>query len=203
MVRNSVFFFWFMLGLTGTSVNAQEIPEIGYFNLAAGGGKVYLSWQMEPGATCFGTQVHRSDDGESFVEIGGIEGVCGDLTKPVSYSFVDEAPPVNKRLYYKLELGTNNFTEVRFVDIIDLGDDPVQVRPNPVASQSRIYFSNGSKDIHTLTLTAISGQTVMQASTRADHFFLNAAGLAPGTYLFTIRSMETQQVLTGKVLIVR
>jgi hypothetical protein len=89
------------------------------------------------------------------------------------------------------------------VDVIDLGGDPVQVRPNPVTSQSWIYFSNDSKDNQTLTLTGINGQAVLQASTREDHFILDAGDFAAGTYLFIIRSAETQQVLTGKVLIIK
>ena len=83
----------------------------------------------------------------------------------------------------------------------DLVDDAVQVRPNPVTDRSRIYFSNGPKDTHTLTLTGMNGQSVWQASTRDDHFIVDGSTLAAGTYLFIIRSTDTGQVLSGKIVV--
>ena len=193
----------FLAGLAFIPLHAQEVPGIGYFNLTSGGGKVYLSWQLEPGATCFGIQVHRSADGDTFEAIGGIEGVCGDLTKPVSYSFVDETPPRNQRVWYRLELGTNNFTEIRYVDVIDLQGEPVQVRPNPVTDRARIFFTNASRDNHHLMISTINGQVVMRASTREDHFIINASYFAAGTYIFSIRPEGNPEALTGKLLILR
>ena len=129
MKRISTLLIWTLMLVMNQPAPAQDVPDIGYFNVSSGGGKVYLAWQLKAGGTCFGIQVHRSADGLNFEEIGGIEGVCGDLTNPESHSFTDDDPPVNQRVYYRLELGLGNFTEA-----LEMEPDPNMVlhpRENP------------------------------------------------------------------------
>lgn len=189
---------WMLLG----SAYTQDVPEIGYFNLSTGEGKVYLSWQLKAGATCFGITVHRSADGQFFDPIGGIEGVCGDLSKPESYNFVDEDPPVNQRVFYRLELGLGNFTEIRYVDVVDLGDESYQVRPNPVATNARIIFANPQKEESTLHVLNLQGQTIYRQSTRLDHFDIHARDLSAGLYMFSISQDGSVKTMTGKFLVI-
>jgi hypothetical protein len=190
-----------IIGLLARPASGQELPEIGYFNLSAGGGKVYLAWQLKAGYTCLGIRVHRSDDGFSFTEIGGIPGVCGDLTRPESYTFIDEDPPLNQRVYYRLELGFGNFTEARFVDVIDLGGGNYQLRPNPVTTSSQLFFENATSEDHLLTISDLNGKMVHQQTTRNDRFILRAIAFARGLYIFSITSSGKTTPVTGKILI--
>lgn len=182
---------------------AQNVPEVGYFNASAADGKVYLSWQLKAGATCLGTKIQRSGDGQSFTEIGKIEGVCGDLTKPESYSFIDENPPLNQQIYYRLELGFANFTDTIYLEVIDLAEDAYQVRPNPAIENTKIYFTNGSKEQHTLMLTDLSGKLLHTRSTNQSVFELTHLPYSPGIYLFTIRSEDGRKTFSGKLVIAR
>lgn len=181
--------------------SAQDVPEIGYFNLATGGGKVYLAWQLNAGATCYGIQIHRSVDEHTYEVIGGIEGVCGDLNQPQSYSFIDENPPLNQRVHYRLELGTGNFTDPRYVEVIDLGGDAVQVRPNPVTTRSGIYFSNPGKENHTLLVSDLQGKIIYQQSSNEDRFFIQSAYFAQGIYIFQVTAEDASQRLSGKFVV--
>jgi hypothetical protein len=201
MKRILVLFLFGIQWLLPDPASAQDLPEIGYFNLAAGGGKVYLAWQLNAGATCFGIQVHRSVDKLTYEEIGGIEGVCGDLNQAQNYSFIDENPPLNQRVYYRLELGTGNFTEPRYVDVIDLGGDAIQVRPNPVTTRSGIYFSNPLKEKHTLLVSDLQGKIIYRHTTNEDRFILHSFYFARGLYLLQITADEGSQSYSGKFLV--
>ncbi len=203
IMKQLLLMFLFVLpGLVLHHASAQDVPEIGYFNLSAGGGKVYLAWQLNAGATCYGIQVHRSVDELTFEKIGGIEGVCGDLNQAQAYSFIDENPPLNRRIYYRLELGTGNFTESRYVEVIDLGGDAVQIRPNPVTTRSWIHFSNPLKENHTLLVSDLQGKVIYRQSSSEDRFIINSSYFAKGLYLFQVTADEGSQQLSGKFLVI-
>lgn len=196
----SYIFPWIIVLLMIQPLSGQ-VPEVGYINISSGGGKVYLSWQLLPGATCLGIQVHRASDDLIFEEIGKIEGVCGDLNQPQSYSFIDDDPPLNQRSFYRLELGTGNFTDTLFVYLTDFDGNTYQVRPHPVTSGSQLHFSNERQEDHRLIISDISGKMVYSQHTRNDHFTINAAYFSPGLYLFSITPNAPGNAITGKLLI--
>ena len=201
MKRISTLLIWTLMVVMNQPASAQDGPEIGYFNLSSGGGKVYLAWQLKAGGTCFGIQVHRSADGLNFEKIGGIEGVCGDLNNPESYSFTDDDPPLNQRVYYRLELGLGNFTEIRYVDVTDLLGELFQVRPHPVTTTSSIHFLNPQKENHTLIISDLQGRTIYRQTSREDHFTIQSSYFAKGLYLFYIASPYAANTLKGKLMI--
>ncbi|MCB2222469.1 MAG: T9SS type A sorting domain-containing protein [Bacteroidetes bacterium] len=184
-------------------LQAQNVPVVGYFNASTVHGKVYLSWQLNAGATCLGTQIERSIDGITFSEIGKIGGICGDLSKPVSYSFTDEDPPLNEVVFYRLELGLGNFTDTLRLEVIDLGSNAYQIRPNPVRESTTIYFSNESQENYTLRLMDLSGKLLHRRSTNQSRFVLNYIPFPTGMYLFAIQSEDSQTSFNGKLMIVR
>lgn len=192
-----------MLIIFITQFSLGQVPDIGYINVTAGNGKVYLAWQLLAGATCQGITIHRSSDGKDFSGIGHIEGVCGDLTKPESYNFIDEDPPLNQRVYYRLELGSGNYSETVYADLTDLGGNSFQVRPNPVTTTSMLYFENDSKDNHQLIISDIGGKIVYQQSTRNDHFIIRAANFSSGVFVFSIFPDDGTEPLSGKIVILR
>jgi hypothetical protein len=190
-------------GLFIQQQQAQSIPELGYFNAATGNGKVYLSWQLNAGATCLGMQIERSTDGMVFSEIGKIGGICGDLSKPISYSFTDEDPPPNEVVFYRLELGLGNFTDTLRLEVIDLGTNAFQIRPNPVRESTKIYFTNEGNEQHTFRLTDLSGKLLQTRSTSQSVFHLDNLPYSTGIYLFSIRSSSGRKFFSGKFMILR
>lgn len=203
MILKSTLTAWLIVWLSGATLVAQDVPEINYFNLSVNEGKVYLAWQLKAGATCFGIRVDRSTDQINFEDIGGFGGICGDLTKPESYSLIDEDPPQNQRVYYRLELGTGYYTEMRYIDVINLGGKVYQVRPNPVTSESKIWFTNTAKEEHTLTVTNLMGQPVYQQRTREESFTIHSVYFRVGLYPFIIESSGGSRIASGKFVVLR
>lgn len=180
---------------------AQNQPELDVFSATENNGAVYLSWRILAGGTCNGTNVLRSTDSLNFTEIGRIFGVCGDLSEPVSYSFIDESPIPNKRNYYRLELGKGNFSETIYTDVIDLGEQVYQIRPNPVQSKAKIYFDNSDKQVQTLSIYGINGQLIYAASGSNEFFEVDVQALHNGMYIFSITPENGQSITKGKILV--
>ena len=70
---------------------------------------------MAAGTSCNGTDVERSIDGTSFTGVFRIDGICGDGTEPVPYSWLDAAPPELSTIYYRVKLGINGYSSVMAV----------------------------------------------------------------------------------------
>ena len=120
-------------------------------------GTVFLKWIISSGSTCNGINIFRSDDTVGFMQIGRIDGICGDPGSPQPYDFIDEHPLKNKVNYYRLELGTKGYSEIISIEIIDLEKNNYQVRPNPVSDQARIYFDLDENESYILTVYNIQG----------------------------------------------
>lgn len=180
---------------------AQDNPALGGFTASTIGGKVYLKWQLLAGATCLGIWIYRSDSSLNFAKIGQIGGVCGSLSEPQSYSFIDAQPLTNTRNFYRLELGQGNFSQVIHIDIIDLAGEAYQVRPNPFRTNSDIYFKNDLNQEYRITLFDQLGKVIERQQTQQDFFAIKAYGYKPGIYFFNIISADNSQQIMGKFLV--
>lgn len=202
MLKTNIYIpvLWFVM--LGTSLFSQEVPTLSYFNITAGSKQVFLSWQLNAGATCLGMEIQRSEDGKSFEQVGKIGGICGDITKPISYSFIDETPPLNTTLYYRLELGQGAFTDTVKTELIDLNGFAIQIRPNPVKNNAKIYFSNESRMEHTLNLYDLTGRNLGSISSSESLFELENLSYPTGIYMYIIRSKDGTKNYSGKMMIV-
>lgn len=197
--KNILFFFGFMLSVLSSTAQNQAVVDV--FSATESNGVVYLNWRILAGGTCNGTNVLRSTDSLNYIEIGRIFGVCGDLSEPVSYSFIDEAPISNQRNYYRLELGPANFSETIYTDIIDLNEQAYQVRPNPIKTKAKIYFGNSNKQIQTLNIYNINGQKLTTATSRDDYFEVDVQTVENGMYIFSIVPEDGQSIIKGKMMV--
>lgn len=188
---------------TGTVfVNAQETPTLTYFNITSGNKQVFLSWQLNAGATCLGMNIERSTDGEFFQQVGKIGGICGDLSKPISYNFIDDSPPLNQPLYYRIELGQGAWSDTVKTKLTDLDGMAVQIRPNPVKDHAKIYFTNESRMEHTLNLYDLAGRNLGNISSNEPLFELENLSYPTGIYMYIIRSKDGTRNYSGKMMIV-
>jgi hypothetical protein len=181
---------------------AQSNPLLGFFSASENKGSVYLSWQIVAGSTCNGIQIYRSTDNISFVQIGDIPGICGDISFAVDYDFTDIDPVKNAINYYRLELGNNGYSQVLAVEVIDIAKNGFQVRPNPAYGLSKILFENDNSTLHNLTIYNTLGELVFLDSGKNDFFEFDAGTFQNGTYFFTIATSSNNAILQGKVMVI-
>jgi hypothetical protein len=198
-----IFSLWVVFFVVDMQAQAQSIhPILDDFNLIEIDGTVYIDATISAGNLCSGIYVHRSEDSlTNYNVIGHVGGICGSFTEPVTYSFVDESPVVNKTSYYKLELGNNNFTEVVSILIIDTREFGFQIRPNPADDKAIIFYENGDNSAHTLTLYHSSGVMIKTLVTETNQFNLNTLSLGSGMYVFTIVGANHRDAIKGKLMV--
>lgn len=185
-------FLLFQVLLVSLSVEGQQF--LSHFSLAEGGGKVVLNWTIDAGNTCFGIDIVRSTDGQTFASIGTIGGICGSIDEPVSYSFVDEAPVANQTNYYKLLLGLSAESDVLSIEIIDFGSSGYQIRPHPVHQDGLLYFQNDAGEKHVFSIYQLNGHLLSEQETSYDHFILDLGIWPAGLYPFRITDAQTGKV---------
>jgi hypothetical protein len=187
--------------LAGTSLFAQETTILDNFMAVRNDNVVNLQWIITSGSTCDGTKIYRSDDQIHFSQIGDIPGICGSSSSPKAYDFIDENPLHNQINYYRLELGNNSYSDIVSVEIIDLGNEGYQVRPNPVMTQAKIYFKNDVQEKYQLRLYNQSGVMVFSDFSSESHFDLSTVHLRSGVYIFTISFSGKPSTINGRILI--
>lgn len=169
-------------------------------------GKVLLSWTVKSGQTCNGIRIYRSEDSLTYIEIGDIQGVCGNLGFSVDYTFEDNDPFKNQVNYYRLDLGGVELTHSIAVEVIEVGQNDYYLKANPLVEQTKLYFRNSTEQTRYLTIVNLNGQIIDQKETIADYFILNASDYENGLFYFTIstRKLEvnSDQSVKGKFMVV-
>ena len=150
-----------LLAITG--LQAQFYTDYGLQIRQQG---VYLTWTLNPGSTCQGTFIERSDDGVDFDTIGIIGGICGDPFTAISYEYLDTLPLVNQRSWYRLQFGNAGPSEVLTTEVIRLREDGVQILRFPNDPQVYLYFTNPANQSFLLRLYTVTGQLVEESTTR-------------------------------------
>ena len=142
-------------------------PILRYFNATIVGDEVRLNWVITGGETCSGIIIQRSTDGQFFETIGKIDGICGSPDVDVPYVFMDESPAENQQNTYRLELGTQGYSDVRTVEYVPLNDDGFNVRYNIVSRSATIYLQNDLNDRVDFVLYAINGAKVAEGDRKS------------------------------------
>ena len=164
-------------------------------------GIVHLDWVIKSGNTCNGIIIQRSVDSINFSIIGNITGVCGNLSSPQPYKYVDETPLKNSVNYYRLELGGFGFSKAIAVEVIDYGTKEYQVRPNPFNAEAKIYFKNPEKEVLNFSLIDLNGSVLYSLFTNDDYLEINAREMTDGFYPFIISTKTGIVIITGKILV--
>lgn len=181
-----------------TSAQAQQETILDYFEATENQEKVLLKWAISRGETCNGISITRSTDSLFFESIGRIEGVCGSPEFQQPYSFVDEAPLKNQKNYYKLELGTSDFSNVISIKIIEKNEEGYQVIPQPIRNKGKIYFNNPDYEKAVLQVFQLNGQQLYEETSQVDYFKLHINNYPQGLYLFSIHTKN--QTIKGKFI---
>lgn len=191
-------FFIALLFITQT-LFAQNESVVGYFTSSELNGKVLLTWNIKQGNTCNGVKVEHSTDSLNFIEIGSIEGVCGSNTASTAYEFTHQDPTENAVNYYRLLLGGVGYTWVISEKVIAISDPGYTVAPNPVNSNSTVYFENGNNKTFEFRVFNSKGELVYTEAVSSEEIQIGALELSSGLHYFEF--FNTSTTIRGKFLV--
>lgn len=163
--------------------------------------QVLLDWVIAAGATCDGIGVYRGSDTVGMTLIHFIPGVCGDLARPVTYSYVDSFPLINQINYYRLELGPRVFTSAIAIALLNIGGQGYQFRPHPVTDQARLILAGEIYRNYQIDIYDSRGQRRKSLSFSGNDFYFETRELENGLYYFTLFSKDGKSTQQGKLLI--
>lgn len=183
-----------------TMVSSQTILDD--FALDLNQGKVLLAWTIKSGSVCNGIQIYRStiEDSLNFELIEDIQGVCGDLSSPVAYTFTDDNPLQNQVNYYKLLLGGQEFSEVLGIEVLLIPSNSYLLKPHPIVSSSSLYFYNSNNNDVELKVFDDFGSVVYKNQTNSNRFILDSSMISSGLYYFTLENKSNKSIINGRAL---
>lgn len=190
-----------LIGGTISSYGQTKHPILDLFNIFEVNGDVHIDCTITAGYTCNGISYYRSDDGSEFEKIGDVTGICGNPDFPVRYQFIDEDPPKNKPLRYMVDFGGYGNTDEQSIEVVDTDLLGYQVRPNPSAGKSLIFFKNASNTEHSIQIYNLSGKSVYRSQTIEKFFEVDLTGNPSGVYIFNILEARSGSTLQGKILL--
>lgn len=187
--------------LLSSNVWSQTNIKIERFSALQKEGEVFLEWTMSPGSVCIGIDIERSEDTGIFRPIGSISGVCGNLTKSISYSFTDEFPLQNIPLRYRLSFGTLGYSSIASITVADVGKDEYRIYPNPSGSLFNLNFYNPRQEKHTLKIINSDGLEVHKEIITGDAHQLDLTNMADGVYHFFIHDDSFSNTVSGRFVV--
>jgi len=183
----------------GYNANTQTI--LGDFDIDQSDGKVLLAWTIKSGSVCNGMQIFRSKDSVDFVLIEDIQGVCGDLSSSVSYTYTDQTPILNNYNYYKINFGGLEDSNILGIEVINILSNSYLLKPNPVTGASDLYFENDNQSEVVLKVFDDFGDMIYLKETQANKFTLDSTSFSSGMYYFSLENKTTRNVINGKAVI--
>lgn len=182
-------------------VIAQKVNLSNFF-LIPDNKQVLIYWTIDSGPTCNGITIWRSTDSLSYQEVGNIAGICGSSSSAIPYNFTDKNPIINKTNYYKIRLGNNQFSEIKFVILKYIEPGKIIIKPNPASENFNIEFNNDNNGSYTLTFVNSVGKIVFEKNDiRESVFTLNTAEFESGTYFLILTGSEGRAIKNSLVIV--
>ncbi|MGB1518478.1 MAG: T9SS type A sorting domain-containing protein [Crocinitomicaceae bacterium] len=194
-----IFFALFVLHIF-TSI-AQNETVVGYFHTEELNGYVLLTWNIKQGNTCNGVKVEHSIDSLNFNEIGSIEGICGSNSSDIDYEFTHQSPTLNTVNYYRLFMPGIGYSWVVSRKVIAINNPGYTIAPNPVTSNSVLYFENSNNQRCLLKIMNMAGNVVHLQELFDEQVYLGEIGLESALYFFEIQEVETSTSVRGKFIV--
>ena len=173
-------------------------------------GSVMLNWKTATETNNLGFAIQRSLDGESFIDIGFVNG-NGTTTEAKSYSFIDTDLGIATNLYYRLRQidynGTVDYSSVINVEVKELiSFSLAQNYPNPFNPTTTIGYVLQEKSNTKLTVFNSLGEEVAvlvnEEQDKGYHKIeFDGSKLSSGVYLFKI--VANSFVSTKKMMLVK
>jgi hypothetical protein len=193
----------FMLNVSASSAQSDAHPILDRMDLYVAAGKVYVTCIVSAGYTCFGIELKRSVDSLNYETVDIEYGICGSDSEPTFFSFVDDSPPLNQLLYYRLDLGGFGYTKVIEARVVDVQEFGYRITPNPASDFAEIHFSNINKSPVLVSVFDLHGNAVAQVRTITDVVKLDLSTFESGLYLIVIENEIERKVVKGKIVIAK
>jgi hypothetical protein len=157
-----------------------------------------LKWETATEINSSNFEIERSEDAQKFWSIGQVKAK-GNSGTPQYYSFLDDKK-VNGTVYYRLKANDLD-GKITYSKVVALSDEYVEktrVFPNPFGKKLSIQLNeSGNLEDFDLTLTDVSGRTVMQQKTQTAVEW-STDNLPAGVYFLKIAgrgNVEVQKVI--------
>ena len=197
MLKHLIIYLSIVLGF-----NAESQTILGDFDIDQSNGKVLLAWTIKSGSVCNGMQIYRSKDSIDFMLIEDIQGVCGSLSSPVSYTYTDQTPILNNYNYYKINFGGLEDSNILGIEVINVLSNSYLLKPNPITGASDLYFENDNQNEVVLKVFDDFGDVIYLEETQTNKFTLDSTSFSSGMYYFSLENQKTRNVINGKAIIV-
>ncbi len=175
-------------GTSSFCEDGQLPVELLFFSATPKSGYVQLDWATASELNFDYFTVERSDEGESFNEIGVVAG-NGNSTIRNDYSFQDISPRQGRNYYRIKSVDFDGYTEYFNIEKVDFkGMGSVRVYPNPVKinQQVTIAFGNHFSEVGFLIVQDLMGRVITKKSITSGDSHLNTEGLSSGVYLVKV-----------------
>lgn len=175
-----------------TCLQAQDFghPLLEEFSLIQVGNQVQVDIGIVGGASCFGIDLQRSEDGLTFKTVAHISGICGGGAFTEFYTTHDPDPVHHRSVSYRLVLGAQGHTESVSFTFIPLSENWM-IFPNPIRDWAVLRFENPTQSVYALDIYNLAGQHVHGlVGISSGEVFLPTDGFESGTYLFQLRSEQ-------------
>ncbi len=197
MLKHLIIYLSIVLGF-----NAESQTILGDFDIDQSNGKVLLAWTIKSGSVCNGMQIYRSKDSIDFMLIEDIQGVCGSLSSPVSYTYTDQTPILNNYNYYKINFGGLEDSNILGIEVINVLSNSYLLKPNPITGASDLYFENDNQNEVVLKVFDDFGDVIYLEETQTNKFTLDSTSFSSGMYYFSLENQKSRNVINGKAVIV-
>ena len=163
-------------------------------------GEIYLSWRLDKGYSCAGTDIERSFDTTHFERIGRIFGICGSSDFEQPYSFSDISPIPNSINYYRLVLGNREYSTILPVYYVAFNNFGYAVENT--ATNTTIYFLQNSIEHLKLMLFDFNGRLLDEFANITDNKVeFENNNLHHGFYVFILTDENGNKLKRGKIFI--
>lgn len=147
---------------------------------------ILLNFVITPGNSCTGYQIQQSGDSLNFNILYDFSGICGELTKPQSFSFTDETPLKNSVNYYRILIMPTDYSTITSVVFSDISEKGYLLYSNPITQNLKLLCNsaNGKLKIYNQT-----GNMVKEFIADEKSLFNEDLSSWPqGLYYFTIET---------------
>lgn len=184
---NMRFFLYLILFWLPIELSAQH-PFLSRFSATPVDDGIFLEWTISAGNTCNGTIVERAlEDDEDFIVIEDIEGICGSVTKPEHFSFLDSSPSPGILNRYRLLLGQSGYSQEVLLVYYEIPESGYQIIYRSSSEQLSIrsdISSAGDKEVY---LVDAQGKVVDQFSMNGSMVDRSLSSLDSGVFVISIR----------------